>query len=87
MVGPRAVFKRPVFPLDLELLQAGRRQGAVCRRHRRARDGEAHGQSGAAAGLPQARKQVGNGCFGIVKGVKVHLEGVWVRGYSLQRFG
>ncbi|KAB0405932.1 hypothetical protein E2I00_012938, partial [Balaenoptera physalus] len=32
-------------------------KGAVCHQHRRARDGEAHGQSGAATGRPQARKQ------------------------------
>ena len=83
MVGPRAVFKRPVFPLDLELLPAGRRQGAVCHQHRRARDGEAHGQSGAATGRPQARKQVGSGCLFHYEGSESEtLERVWVKGFS-----
>jgi len=47
----------------LEHHEAGQRQGAVRLQHGGARDGEANDQRRTAAGLPQARKQVGGSAF------------------------
>ena len=56
----RALFKRLCLP-GSEHRQAGQRQDAVHLQHRRAGDGEADGPRGAAAGLPPAGQQVGQG--------------------------
>lgn len=52
-------FNAPCLPRGLGLRPTGRRQGPVCLQQRRARDGEADGANGAAAGAPQAGHQVG----------------------------
>lgn len=74
---PRALFTRLCL-LGSERCQAGQRQDAVRLQHCRARDGEAHGPRGAAAGLPPAGQQVGLSPGCLRAGGGGHGE-VWVR--------
>lgn len=73
---PHTLFKRLCLP-GSERRQAGQRQDAVRLQHCRARDGEADGPRGAAAGLPPAGQQVGQGpgCPGLGRAQRG-----WVRG-------
>lgn len=81
LIGLHGVFKCSVSSPGLEHHEAGQRQGVVCLQHGGARDGEANDQSRTAAGLPQARKQVGSSSFLNMKKVEVFLERAWGKDY------